>query len=199
MRLLLLIAPLLALASCAPVRRDVQVFTPNYREARFELTGKVSFEKKDNHEHARIDCLKRPKLSQTLWLPEGSPDHTQIDPQTVYLCEILESRFFEKGDGTYPDRDYTTRTLLRLKTGGRIIYDASVCQVHHRPMTRRMEDRESTEEKPDSFFRALGRSFPHDGISYVGCGSGISHPLWFCPDCGAASADWKKRHGIPRR
>ncbi len=90
------------------------------------------------------------------------------------------------------------RLILRVISNGKILYDASICDLHHVPMIRREEQGVDGGNYPRWFFanKLRLKLFRNDGKAYLMCGSGIRHTVWRCPTCYEASERWRKRHGI---
>lgn len=188
-----------ALASCGHLSRQKPeaARAPYFEETHSSLTGKVSFSKSSGYEYAKIDCGPDSKLSQSVMLPEGAAAPRKIDPAVTYDCEILASTY-KRNSGTnrHPADIFTDRSLLRIRTGSRVVFDASICRIHKKAMTRQEERAESGGELPDSFYKTRDKRFPNDGAVYLLCGSGVSHMLWKCHDCEAASRRWQRLNGF---
>jgi hypothetical protein len=104
-----------------------------------------------------------------------------IDPSQEYQVELLTQN-------NHPT------DILRISKSGRTVIDASICQVHKRPMKRQMEEICQAGDYPASFFRQQKMKFPNDGNFYSSC-SQQSDPTWKCPECTQDYDTWNKRHG----
>ncbi len=111
-----------------------------------------------------------------------------IDPLQEYQIDILTA--------IYTDPNILEDEIWRVSKNGRVVIDASICQIHKAPMMRQIERPRSADSYPESFFRQQKKEFPHDGNVYLGSGSGPFFPTWKCPVCGRLHDVWIKKHGI---
>jgi len=118
--------------------------------------------------------------------PEGIGFPASIVAGRVYTVELLTR--------IYTEPTYVFNDLLKITDGGRVIVDASVCEVHGSAMQRQMEKGKSALSYPDSFFPRQEKTFPNDGNVYLLCGS-ERHPLWKCTKCEEAYHRWTRKHG----
>ena len=96
----------------------------------------------------------------------------------------------------YKDPDYVFNDILRVSDRGQVLIDSSVCNLHHLPMKRQIEDGHSAEAYPNNIYSIRSRKFPNDGNIYLACGSGIRHPMWRCMECYKQYLLWTKSNGI---
>jgi len=120
--------------------------------------------------------------------PGSLPSKVSFEPNKQYRVELLTR--------IYRNPDYIFNDLLRISDGDNVIADTSSCSLHKQPMQRQVENQKSIGAYPDSFTLTRKKRFPTDGNVYLGCGSGIRHPLWKCPECEKEYHRWTKRHGI---
>lgn len=121
--------------------------------------------------------------------PEELPSDVTVDPQKKYQVDLLTR--------IYKGPDYVFNDLLRISDGqGRVIVDASICNIHKLPMQRQLENGKSAEAYSRSFMLKREKEFPNDGNVYLACGSGIHHTIWCCPACEKGYHRYTSRHGI---
>ena len=121
--------------------------------------------------------------------PEGLPSDVELDPQKKYRVDLLTR--------IYKGPDYVANDLLRISDRkGRVIVDASICNIHKQPMQRQLEQGKSAEAYSRSFMLKQEKEFPNDGNVYLACGSGIHHMTWRCPECEKGYHRYTRQHGI---
>jgi hypothetical protein len=150
--------------------KEINAGWPGWHYAMFVNTG------------SRGTDLASPRHRKTLLDRAAS----KMDPSQEYQIELLTQNDTGSGD--------SASEILRISKNGRIVIDASVCQIHKRTMKRQMEDVCSADSYPESFFPLQKREFPNDGNFYSGC-SQQSDPTWKCPECSRSYVAWSKRHG----
>ena len=123
-------------------------------------------------------------------LPEASRKSAKLDPTKRYRVECLESR--QKRSS--PNEDLVTGILYRVFDGDTLKYDASVCSLHGRRMSRVKLEPDDLASQPAGFYKAQKR-FPNDGFVYPACGSGFYEDMgWRCLGCVRDSKRWKESH-----
>lgn len=154
-------------------------------EGRRTVTGKVTVDRSDKN-CPKLHVLASDGRSMSGALPARAV--LQVEAEQVYDVELLTR--------VYTAPDYVFDDVLRVKLNERVLYDASVCSLHHVAMLRVLEDETDACLYPDSFFPLQEKRFPNDGNAYLACGSGIRHPTWKCPKCDRLYQVWCRRYGI---
>ncbi|HEY1122586.1 MAG TPA: hypothetical protein VGE67_13330 [Haloferula sp.] len=157
-------------------------------EGRRVISGRLLLEGEPRKGDATLKIIGAKGVETRMTWPAREKAPIWIEPGKTYQVELLTT-VFSKGTAVYDN-------VLRISDEGHTYLDFSLCQVHRVPMQRQIEDAKSGCDYPDSFDATRKRQFPNDGNVYLLCGSGISHPLWKCPECEEAYHRWAKRHGI---
>jgi hypothetical protein len=176
---------------CATPGRNCVIHSPEHRECLFDSTGTLSFEKSGS----KVICTLRPvgkEQALSIEWPAADVSYQSVDTQRQYRFQCLKSNT--------GGREWTTTAVVRIRDGDRVIYDASICPMHHEVMTRQIEDSVYADpydsSSKDFFLDSRPRWFPNDGKVYLYCGSGLRYLVWECPACLQASEAWEARHGI---
>lgn len=143
-------------------------------------SGKLTFQKAKDSVVAKIVCPNWPWFEMTITWPDGNPRIGQAD------MEIIEEKWLG-GD----------RQVVRVFSGEKTVYDASICEKHQVPMVREDVENFDVGSNPDRYLAVSQKAFPNDGKDYYlsgyGCGSGLTKRVWRCPSCYEASERWMKR------
>jgi len=178
-----------------PWRHDCIRYSPTHKECKYETRGTISFELKDGKVVADLRPSGNQQGSSFYW-PKSAVPYKSVDTTRIYVLEKLESAIIVGPSS----RDWNDSTLLRIVDGSRILYDASICPLHHVVMNRQIEDGVSYEDyylfREQYFDGESPRICPNDGKLYLACGSGIRHMTWRCPACYQISQEWRVKHGI---
>lgn len=169
-----------------PERTEILNLSTTTSEGRRVVSGHLSF---PSYEHSL-------KIRTSGFMPETisagfsgkKKDFGQVDPSTSYQVVLLTTV------ETAPF--YLSNSVVRVSRDGRVIYDESLCQLHHRPMKRQIEEGVSAGDYPNSFHSLQERKFPNSGVVYLSCDSGINHPNWRCPTCHDDYRRAAKQYGI---
>ncbi len=185
-------ATTLILAGCGPILHDCVRYSEDHRECRLVTSAGLSFENTQGITTATVHPVGNLPVTAVEW-PERALPHRAIDTSKSYRAEFLRASI-RRGRS---DRDWIDHTLVRISDGDHVLYDASICPLHHEAMERRIEKGVSGLDYPDSFFKgSIPRICPNDGKAYLLCSSGIRHLTWRCPTCHRISEDWRKRKGL---
>jgi len=157
-------------------------------EGRRVISARLQLEGEPRKGDATLKVIGTERAETRMAWPAGEKAPTWIEPGKIYQVELLTT-VFSKGTAVYDN-------VLRISDERHTYLDFSLCQVHRVPMQRKIEDAKSGVDYPDSFTATREKRFPNDGNVYLLCNSGISHPLWKCPECGKEYHTWAKRHGI---
>lgn len=157
-------------------------------EGRRVISGRLQVEREPLKGNATLKIIGAKEAETRMTWPEGEKAPTWIEPGKIYQVELLTT-VFNKGVAVY-------NNVVRISDEGHTYLDFSLCEVHRIPMKRQIENAKSVVDYPDSFDATRKRQFPNDGNVYLPCGSGISHPLWKCPECEKGYHKWAKRNGM---
>ena len=127
--------------------------------------------------------------------PQGARFNLKLDPQKEYQVDLFTDCLSHEMGGRMIGGELANE-VAGIRDKERVLFDASVCRVHHVKMKRALEDYVGADECTRSFMLQRERSFPNDGVTYVGCGSGARYPIWKCPECEAAFERKAKALGI---
>jgi hypothetical protein len=176
---------------CATPGKDCVIHSPDHRECLFDSTGTLSFEKSGGKVTRTLRPGQKEQALGIEWPPEAPP-YRSVDTSRSYRFQCMKSN--------PGGREWTTTALVRILDGDRILYDASICPLHHEAMTRQIEESVYADPYESSskhfFVDSRPRWFPNDGKAYLYCGSGLRYPVWECPACLRASEAWEARHDI---
>lgn len=175
------------LASCAaPI--PTTVYGKGIEERRYEITGQP-----------RLSWPKEklfPNDGPYLAVHSGDNEHEIEWRQDARAAKRLDSRRtyrFELIDVRIKGRD-EREILSRILEGDHVVYDAAICEVHHRLMARK-KIRVSFGTPSMSFIDAEHSTFPHLDSANGGCIADASAPQfgvdWVCDDCLRALAAWR--------
>lgn len=127
--------------------------------------------------------------------PQGARFDLKLDPQKEYQVDLFTDSLSHEMGGRMIGGELANE-VAGIRDKDRLLFDASVCRVHHVEMKRALEDYVGADECTRSFMLQREKSFPNDGVTYVGCGSGARYPIWKCPKCEAAFERKAKQQGI---
>ncbi len=142
--------------------------------------GTLTFKTLDHLVVATIMCPKWPWYSTEVTWPAGAPRIEQAD------LEVIDEKWMGGG-----------RLVFRVLSGGKTLYDASICEKHQVPMARRDVMSAYGCEYPVQFRDRTPQSYPNAGVEYeFGCNGGMRPTVWRCPSCYEEFDRGRKRLGI---
>lgn len=157
-------------------------------EDRVEIVGKPAFRQSSDYCDLAIDGLDTQRFRHLSW-PTRAPDPKVLDASSPWRFELLR-----QDGGKW---DYVGAEVLTARSQGRLVFDASLCEVHHLKMSRVVEVCEDYSEhtKPDGFYEVRSKQFPHSGTAFPACTYYPDRELtWQCAECARASKRWCQRH-----
>ena len=129
--------------------------------------------------------------------PSEAPRPHRLSKNRTYTLDLLEQE--QRSPTGDPENTIWSTELVRLLDGDKVLYDASVCEVHGGQMQREVVaisygffifDRKDTE--------ARARGFPNTGLVLGGCCVDSANPktwTWVCPTCLAKEKEWLAKGG----
>jgi len=141
--------------------------------------------------------LKMGHDMDSVWWPSDGPKPKSLNRASIYTYDLLIEKSWRKWGNDHPSAFYYPR-LMRIRQGKNILYDASVCSVHHILMKRKlMPITYGLVIFKPSFERAMEK-FPHIGMAWGGCCVSPDNPKetfeWVCSDCVAAYEKYQASH-----
>ena len=183
------------LASCNVTHRPkasaIIHYSPTVSEKRYQIRGQPRFIA-DGREF--VLCLDGFDNQRIPW-PENILPRKELRERSMYIFEVLESRHETKQGAQF------YASLLRVRSGNQVLYDASSCNVHHTPMSRKVADPDSASNYTLSFLRNHLRFFPYDGYTYWADFNPCNvYPIdWICPSCVQRSAIERPKGQLTKR
>ena len=175
------------------VRRHETVhFLPNLKETRLTVAGKPTIEDSIDGINLEIERYAPAHGNRRLYIAK-SCRFPALDKTVEYTFEIYESRQNRVG---YKESLFL-RDIASVKLGKKVLYDASLCPLHHCKMQRVLMRIEAIGDTP--FFFTIGKAsssqFPNNGVLYAVDNSAFCamHISWQCTECVASEATWKSR------
>jgi hypothetical protein len=153
-------------------------------EDRVEVVGKPVFRQSGDFCDLTIDGLDTARFRYLSW-PQRAPNPKELNVTIPWRFELLR-----QDGGKW---DWVGQEVLTASAQGHVIFDASLCEVHHLKMNRVIEVCEvySDRTKPDGFFEVRAKRFPHSGTAFPACTFYPDRELtWQCPECAKASKRW---------
>ncbi len=186
-------AAISCLTSCSLIDGSKVLETVDYpagiHEERIEIVGKPNFRQSADCCELLIDGQGPKHVGYLLW-PKRAPDPKGLDISRPWQFELLR-----QDGGKW--RDFEGSEILKASSRGQIVFDASICEVHHLKMNRVVEvcDEYADRTKPDRFYKSRSRQFPHSGTAFPACTFYPDRELtWQCAECAKASKRWCHRH-----
>ncbi len=142
----------------------------------------------------RINTLKTSAggTERSIYWPEDAPQPHTLSKTRKYTIDLVEE------EHRFGHESVWTPELVRVKDGERVIFDASVCRVHKRQMTREKVRIFYGFPSFDRDYIQQAKAFPNTGLSLGGCCVSEIDPQtsreWICPECLAAQKQWKDIH-----
>lgn len=172
----------LAFSSCAISKRPIPQPAETRHmggmvEKKYVIDGIPSFHKTPEQVAVSIDTPAKYDIRDLTW-PEDSVPHRKVGHLGELRFEILNN--YLEYSGPQP---YFTGFIAKVSSGNKVLYDNSLCEVHHLTMTRNTQRGKDRDGQGDRFFRRRDRLFPNDGNEYNVCGSGLPRIVWVCPKC----------------
>ena len=128
--------------------------------------------------------------------PEDAPKPDSLIPKSQYQFQFVEVGYREKFLGD--NKLSWNPELRRIMERGHILYDASICQVHHVPMKRQtVKISYGLPAFNSPYWKASGESFPNTAYISGGCCVDEDRQYgrtWVCPICAKNEIDWNKNH-----
>jgi|GEM_PF-3106431 len=186
---------LLALLSCLACVSCVGAKIP--KERKVTLEAKLKFKKnaigKDNHYYT-VKIGKR----SAVWPTEAFPP-TRLKRDKIYKLDLIEEEYrsnIGKIDGE--QWVYWAPELVNVYDGSKLLYDATVCEVHRTQMDRKaVRITYGLYWPPKSYQEARDKDFPHTGLALGGCCVDSERTYthsWVCSDCVANKERWSKEN-----
>ncbi len=188
--LMVLLCGAVALTSCGWMNRvhskETVSFADDLRETRQEIIGRATVKGyPGDSPEVEIQGDKKDR-SRIAW-PAPAPDPATLDYSVPWRFELLE----------YTNYRISLTDILRVRVCGQVVFDASVCEVHHCPMTRVVEgvDEFAGRSTPDSFGETCRSRFPHTGTGFPVCQFYNNFWVtWRCSKCVDAGKIWCRKH-----
>jgi len=193
-----LLSSAMALAACSPMNRVCKKESVTYpadtsgaRETRLKET-RLKVIAKPEFKRDRVSCVLITIRADGLdsdalitW-PAYAPDHSTLDASIPWHFELLR-----RSGGFWGNKSKTE--VLRIRIRNQLVFDASICEIHHHLMTRIVEvpDEFSGRRMPGSFLHCRDTQFPHSGTGFY-CDSYYPNEnlVWRCSDCAASAKVW---------
>lgn len=127
--------------------------------------------------------------------PNDAPRPNRLIKSRTYTVDLLEQEVRSSAGG--PENTIWSSELVRLRDRDKLLYDASMCEVHGGQMQRKVVpisyglfvfDRKDTE--------ARAKGFPNTGLVLGGCCIDSANPktwTWVCPTCLAKETEWQAK------
>lgn len=130
--------------------------------------------------------------SEAAW-PRDAPSPESLDSSKMHNFQILETKTIL---GPAPDSTfYWPGEVIKVSQAEQVLYDASICAVHHQKMRREIVDiNYGLPDSTSTFFEEMRTKFPNCGYALGGCSVdslGNKVYRWFCEDCGRARREWE--------
>lgn len=190
---LLLMAALVGAAlmgSCAPAVHVLHADSraPGYTLKEIQVTGRVIFGNNEVNPELQVQGLKGPDgLPLSIWGPLSLEVLKTLNPEKRYqITFYLEEQSLPDG------RSVREATLSKVEDEGTMVVDASVCDVHHRPMRFLKGDNINYGFEFKKENRDLWRYHNHGYFVTRGDDFGWKHQWeWRCPDCARKVASFR--------
>lgn len=158
-------------------------------EARFRMHGYGLVRESNSYRGLAIKSSPSAEAGDEIAI--SSDFQIKIDASKAYDFDVIETTYLEHDKKAVR---YTGRSLAKVSDADQVIFDASICQLHHQSMIRKTSVEEGIDEFGTVAYKAQ-RRFPNDGVSFTGCScGGIQHVTWVCPVCDQISKSWRDRH-----
>lgn len=188
---LLAIGCLAGLASCGwPNRvhnKETVYFEGGLRESRQVITGKAIFHGGISANLTDVEIEGDKKTRGRIQWPATAPNSKSLDSSAPWHFELLE----------YTNRECSQTVVMKIRVRKELVFDASICEVHHLPMTRAAEvlDEFAGRRTPPEFVDSQSRKFPHTGTAFPACNF-YDHfwVTWRCPQCVKEGKVWCQKH-----
>lgn len=159
-------------------------------EDRVEIVGRPEFRQSEDFCELTIDGLDTGRFRYLSW-PRTAPNPKGLDVTSPWRFELLR-----QDGGKW---NCVAQEVLTASSQGQVIFDASLCEVHHLKMSRVVEvcDDYADRTKPDGFgfYEVRSRQFPHSGTAFPFCTFYPNRELtWKCAECTRASKRWCHRY-----
>jgi hypothetical protein len=171
-------------------RHETVHFLPNLKEIRLTVTGKPTIEESTSECRLEIEGYVAPDGDRTIYIAK-SRRFPALDKTVEYTFELYES--WQKHD--FYKKGLYHNALASIKQGRKVLYDGSLCALHHCKMKRVVMRIDAIGDTPFTIGKASASQFPNNGVLYARensafCAKRIS---WQCPECIASEANWKGR------
>lgn len=157
-------------------------------EDRVEVVGRPVFRQSEDFCDLTIDGLDTERFRYLSW-PRTAPNPKGLDVTIPWRFELLR-----QDGGKW---DYVGQVVLTASSQGQVIFDASICEIHHHKMNRVVEvcEEYADRTKPDGFHEVRSKQFPHSGTAFPVCTFYPDRELtWQCAECAKASKRWCIQH-----
>ncbi|BCU76748.1 hypothetical protein llg_14630 [Luteolibacter sp. LG18] len=166
---------------------------------------------KPNYEVEEVRLIGRPILSGENSLQVGGSKvfPYKRDLSSNLTTEILKQKLDPKKsysfyvyttDQTFPSSPFLNRSeahLSKIEDGGKMIADASICEVHHCPMEFVAEDFITWQLRSKKEEHLMDQVYRHHALTTPGdCGVGYYDWTWRCPKCAAAVKAFKSKYPV---
>jgi len=173
------------------VRRHNTVhFLPDLKETRLTVAGKPTIKESDDERILEIEGYNPPDGYRQLYIAK-SCQFPALDKTVEYTFEIYESwqKHARHKKGLF------LKDLVSIKLGKKVLYDGSLCALHHCKMHRVVMRIDAIGDTPFTIGKAARSKFPNNGVLYAVDNSAFcaKHIEWQCPECVASEATWKSR------
>ncbi len=166
--------------------KETVSFADDLRETRQEITGRATI-KDFPSDHPVVEIHGDKQARNGIFWPAFAPNPATLDASVPWHFELLE----------YTNRRISLTDILRVRLRRQVVFDASVCEVHHDPMTRVVEvtDKYAGRKSPDFFAETRSTRFPHTGTGFPVCQFYDNFWVtWRCSKCVDEGKVWCCRH-----
>ena len=175
----------LILSSCQILEHQKSgnvIYSEQVSECNYQTVGTVLIRVEDQKVVAEVD----PEIGNmhTISWPKTAASSRTIDGSKSYTLEYLRSRYYMSSKRYAA---WERIELSKIMDGDQVIYDASICEIHHGQMNRMISenlydydpDQGVPLKDPDE------HSTPNDGYHHVAVSSssGLPSMTWRCPSC----------------
>jgi hypothetical protein len=157
-------------------------------EDRVEVIGRPAFHQSRDYCDLSIDGLDTDRYRYLSW-PQRAPNPKGLSLASPWRFELLRQH-----GGKW---DYVSQEVLTASYEGKMVFDASLCEVHNLKMQRVVEVCEdySDRTKPIGFYEVRSKQFPHSGTAFPACTFYSDRELtWQCAECAKTSKRWCYKH-----